>query len=166
MKDQPKYSYQRDSSLWAVIRWEKHPSGGYKGEKVKTYILKDKARKEVFRLNGWRDNRLEFSTNWNGKLHNTAFTSIRLWNEKKYNVGREYDVWLQHINKGFARLVSVKRLKLHEINEHIARLDTGYSAAECQEIIRTMYKNKRIDWSTQELAYLLFVFVKEEKTLF
>ena len=57
-------------------------------------------------------------------------------------------------------------MKLHQINEYIARIDTGYSADECQNIIRTMYKNKRIDWNTQDLALCLFVYVDEKKNLF
>lgn len=166
MIKQPEYTYERESTVWCVVHWKKLDNNSYSGEKIATYILKDDARKEVFRLNGWTDNRIEFSTNWNGKLHNNAFTSIRLWNEKKYVIGRDYDVWLSHIRKGFAKLVAVKRMKLHQINEYIARIDTGYSADECQNIIRTMYKNKRIDWNTQDLALCLFVYVDEKKNLF
>ncbi len=57
----------------------------------------------------------------------------------------------------------MKRMRLNDINEHIARLDTGYSAIECREIIRKMYKNKRVNWETRYLAYLLFAYVDEEK---
>jgi len=64
------------------------------------------------------------------------------------------------------KLISIKRMKLNDINEYIARLDTGYSAIECRDIIRKMYKNKRVNWETQYLAYLLFAYVDEEKTLF
>ena len=161
-KKQPEYTYERDSTVWAVIRWTKAENGsGYRGEKIATYILKSDARKEVFRLNGWQDNRLEFSHNWNNKLHGKAFTSIRLWNEKKYIAGIEFPVYLNGFSRGFATLISVKRLKLAQINEHIARLDTGYSATECREMLRTMYKNKNINWDTQELAYCLLVWVEK-----
>lgn len=54
MKKQPEYSYERNSTIWAVIRWRKSATGnGYIGEKIATYILKEDARREVFRLNGW-----------------------------------------------------------------------------------------------------------------
>ena len=167
MKKQPEYTYEKDSTVWAVIRWTKTALGnGYTGEKVATYILKEDARREVFRLNGWQDNRLEFSHNWNNKLLGKAFTTIRLWNEKKYIEGREFPVYLNGFSRGFAVLLSVKRLKLEQINEHIARLDTGYSAAECRELLRTMYKNKQIDWDRQDLAYCLFAFVEKKRDLF
>lgn len=159
MKKQPEYTYERYSSLWAVVRWKDAPSGGGQvGERIKTYILKDDARKEVYRLNGWQDFRLDFSHNWNGKLHGKAFTTIRLWNEKKYRLEKEYDVYVGSFRRGRAKLISIKRIKLHQINEHIARLDTGFSATECREMFRTMYKNKNIDWEKQDLAYCLFVF--------
>lgn len=166
MNNQPEYTYERYGSVWAVIRWTKLDKGRQSGERIATYILKNDARKEVFRLNGWQNNRLEFSQNWNNKLNGKAFTTIRLWNEKKYAVDRELPVYLNGFSRGFARVISVKRLKLHQINEHIARLDTGYSARECQEMLRTMYKNKRIDWNSQELAYCLMVYVEQENRFF
>ena len=167
MKIQPEYSFEKDSTVWAVIRWKNAENGnGLVGEKIKTFILKDDARKEVYRLNGWQDFRLDFSHNWNGKLHGKAFTSIRLWNERKYQIDKEYDIYLNGFRRGRAKLISLKRIKIHQINEHIARLDTGYSAVECRELIRKMYKNKSIDWERQELAYCLFVFMDEKTELF
>ena len=129
-------------------------------------MLKEDARREVYRLNGWKDMRLDFSHNWNGKLNGKAFTSIRLWNEGKYQVGNEYKIRLGNTKKGVARLVSLKRIRLDQINDHIALLDTGYMANECKELIRTMYKNKHIDWNNQYLAYCLFVYVEDKKDLF
>lgn len=162
MKKQPEYTYEKDSTVWAVVRWKQATATGYVGEKIETYILKSDAQKRVYELNGWQDNRIDFSHNWNNKLQNKAFTTIRLWNEKKYVEGRDYAIYLNGFSRGFARLLSIKRLKLQQINEHIARLDTGYSAVECREVLRTMY-NKQIDWNTQELAYCLFAFVEEKK---
>jgi hypothetical protein len=46
-------------------------------------------------------------------------------------------------------------LLLDQINDWIARLDTGYDAEKCKELLRTMYKNKGIDWSKQQLAYVM-----------
>jgi hypothetical protein len=167
MKKQPEYTYERDSTVWAVIRWRKCESGnGYIGEKISTYMLREDARKEVYRLNGWKDMRLDFSYNWNSKLNGKAFTSIRLWNENKYEVGNVYEIRLGNTKKGIARLVSLKRIRLDQINDHIALLDTGYRANECREMIKTMYKNKRIDWDNQYLAYCLFEYVESKNDLF
>lgn len=164
MRTRPEYTYELRGTIWIVIRWKKSGNGtSYVGEKISTYMLREDARREVYRLNGWQIDRLNFSYNWNGKLNNSAFTSIRLWNEKKYVEGREYEVWIGSKNLGYARLVSVKKMKLADINEHIALLDTGYSAAECRGILIKMYKNAGINWETQQLAYLLFVFEKKER---
>lgn len=167
MKEKPEYTFERDFGGWHVIRWKKMVNGdGYTGEKVSSHILKSDARKEVFRLNGWKDFRLSFSYNWNSKLNGKAFTSIRLWNEGKYAEGKEYDVYLNDLYRGRCRLLSIKRIKLDQISEHIARLDTGYSAHECREMIRKMYKNKNIDWDMQYLAYCLFAYIDVKKGLF
>ena len=160
-----RYTYERDSGVWVVVEWRDGNAGGRVGETISSHILKSDARREAYRLNGRVDYRLEFSYNWNGKLNGKAFTSIRLWNEKKYVQGREYVVYLKDFRRGRVKLISIKRMRLNNINEHIARLDTGYSAIECRDIIRKMYKNRQVNWETQYLAYLLFAYVNEEKVL-
>lgn len=49
----PEYTYERDGRIWCVVKWRKSPSGGYIGEKIATHVLKENARSEVYRLNGW-----------------------------------------------------------------------------------------------------------------
>lgn len=111
---------------------------------------------------------LNFHTNWNGKLTNGAFTTIRMWNPGKYAAGATFDIRLTdkdgHVktNYGEAAVAEVRRMKIHQINEFIARLDTGYSAEETKNILKTMYKNKNINWTTQELAWVLLVKYKKE----
>lgn len=164
---QQEYTFERDSTVWAVIRWKKSEHGnGYVGEKVSTYILKEDARKEVYRLNGWKDKRIDFSYNWNSKLNGKAFTSIRLWNEAKYQVNSVYEIRLGNTKKGLARLISLKRIRIDHINDHIALLDTGCRAEECKQLIKTMYKNRHINWESQDLAYCLFMYVEDKKDLF
>ncbi|MEL3904425.1 MAG: hypothetical protein P1P63_04870 [Treponemataceae bacterium] len=51
---QPEYTFQRESGVWAIVHWRKAPNGGYIGEKIATYDLKEDARREVYRLNNWR----------------------------------------------------------------------------------------------------------------
>lgn len=104
---------------------------------------------------------LSFSYNWNNKLHCKAFTTIRL-KSNKFIVGENYKIIQKTpkdslINHGLAKLVSIKQFTLDEINEYMARIDTGYSLEECRKIILTMYKNKNIDWKTQLLVMPLLV---------
>ena len=55
MKDlHPKHTYERDGRIWCVVKWNKSlRSNGYIGQKISTHILKEDARREVYRLNGW-----------------------------------------------------------------------------------------------------------------
>lgn len=101
---------------------------------------------------------LDFSYNWNNKLNCTAFSTIRLRNNLKFYVGAKVNVRLKGEDRGTATIVSVSHFTIDKINESIARLDTGYSAEKCGEIIRTMYKNKPIDWNRQQLCFCVLVY--------
>ena len=105
----------------------------------------------------------DFSYNWNNKLNCVAFSTIRLRNDKKYYVGAKGIVRLKGHVKGSAKIVSVSHLKIDKINEAIARLDTGYSAEECRNLIKEMYKNKMINWATQELSFSILVYDKKNE---
>lgn len=86
-------------------------------------------------------NNLKFSYNWNGKLYSTKyFTTIRLWNEKKYVVGDSYEVYLKDEYIGTAELRSARRTSRGKLNEFVSGLDTGYPVAATQQIIGRMYK--------------------------
>ncbi len=105
---------------------------------------------------------LDFGTNWNNKLNCCVFTTIRLYNPIKYCVGNRFDVRLKGQHKGYAILLEVKKIYLDQINEFTARIDTGYSAEECRKMIETMYKNRRVDWKSQPLAFCLLQYDKQE----
>ena len=106
---------------------------------------------------------LDFSTNWNGKLNCTAFSTLRLRDDRKYYVGAKKIVRLKEVHKGMATVVSISYFTIDKINEAIARLDTGYSAEECRKIIMSMYKNRpTIDWFSQQLAFCVLVYDKKE----
>lgn len=106
---------------------------------------------------------LNFNYNWNTKLRCRNFTTIRLRNDAKYFKGARFSITLQNYQKGMAKVIDVKFMTLDKVNEWIARLDTGYSAKECREMIKTMYKNAPlIDWKTQELVYVLLEWENQE----
>jgi len=50
----PEYTYERDGRIWCVVKWRETQSGDYIGEKIATRVLKEDARREVYRLNGWK----------------------------------------------------------------------------------------------------------------
>lgn len=104
---------------------------------------------------------LNFNHNWNGKLNCDYFTTIRLYNEDKYKVGERFECYLKGQFKGVVEVVSVKVIYLHQINNWIAWLDTGYDVHTTQNILREMYKNKSfINWKSQQLSYVM---LKKEK---
>jgi hypothetical protein len=104
-----------------------------------------------------------FSYNWNNKLQNKSFTSLRLENNEKYVVGETYEILENGIVIKRALLEGIRNIYLHDVNLFIARLDTGYNVEGCIKIIQTMYKNKNIDWAKQKISFLLFVTINENK---
>ncbi len=46
------------------------------------------------------DNKIKFSFNWNNKLENKAFTTIRIHNPNKYKTGNMYEIELNETPKG------------------------------------------------------------------
>ena len=111
-------------------------------------------------------NIITFNYNWNKKLGNAAFTTIRL-QSNKYKIGETYFIDLQtgrrKISMGKAVCTDIKNFTIDKINNYIAFLDTGYPPEECRQIIQTMYKNHTpvIDWNTQQISLILLVKVKD-----
>lgn len=99
--------------------------------------------------------KLTFTHNWNNKLDCVAFTTLRLRNDRKYYIGGEVEVLEKHFSRGAYKIVDIKHFKIFQINEFMARVDTGYSRERCIEVIQTMYKNIVTNWNTQELSLIL-----------
>ncbi len=103
---------------------------------------------------------IKFSENWNnGKLNLNAFTTIRL-EQDKYKVREKYEIVYAPNKKGFepiilgyAEILAINRFKLGNLSEGMALIDTGYSKAECENIIRTMYWNIN-NWDAQWLSLI------------
>ena len=83
--------------------------------------------------------RLEFSTNWNGKLHCRIFHTLR--RSARFELGEVVEVYLQGNLLGSAMCIG-KHLyaDTKSIPEPICYLDTGYNRAETENILSTMYK--------------------------
>lgn len=97
-----------------------------------------------------------FSQNWNGKLSGSSFTTIRLYDEKKYAVGTVHEIWFNDKQLGKARVVGMRKMMSSKMNEWIARLDTGYSLAETHRLFGRMYKNKRPANGELVFSWVLF----------
>lgn len=82
---------------------------------------------------------IKFSYNWNKKLNCKAFTTLRLYDPKKYRIGIEYEVFL--IDKMIKKIeiIDIKVVEYKKINNFISYLDTGYSLGETKTILSRMY---------------------------
>lgn len=107
---------------------------------------------------------LNFNHNWNGKLNCDFFTTIRLWNERKYFVGAKFKMYLKKKYKCDVEVVGVKKAFINQINDWMAWMDAGYSAKTTQDLLRDMYKNKPlINWESQPLAYVMIKKIKNNE---
>lgn len=87
---------------------------------------------------------LDFSTNWNGKLHCQIFHTIR--RSGRFDVGQLVEVYLKENLLGTAQCVAKTRYpNASSIPEVICLLDTGYGSSETQTILARMYKDEDPD---------------------
>lgn len=53
MKGKPKYTYSRNGNVFVIRKWT-YTATGAQGTKIDEKYSEDEARKEVYRLNGWK----------------------------------------------------------------------------------------------------------------
>ncbi|GHT02012.1 hypothetical protein AGMMS49525_04550 [Bacteroidia bacterium] len=106
---------------------------------------------------------IRFSYNWNNKLTNAAFTTLRLHNPHKYQRGAKYMIECKGKILGVAVLHEIRTFKISDLNNFVTFLDTGYNVSETVKLLQTMYKNKVYDWNAQKLDFCLLVYEKPAK---
>ena len=104
---------------------------------------------------------IRFSCNWNNKLTNRAFTTLRMHNPEKYQRGTRYRIECKGQMYGVAVLHDMRTFKIAALNDFVTYLDTGYNTVETVKLLQTMYINKGIDWNTQLLDFCLLRYEKE-----
>ncbi len=105
-------------------------------------------------------NEINFNYNWNNKLTGQGFTTLRLRDESRFHPGEVYSIMLKGAHLFDAEIIDVRHYFLHQINEYVARLDTGYSAAVCRDMIKRMYP--KVDWEKRQLSLVLFSKLKSK----
>lgn len=83
-----------------------------------------------------------FSKNWNGKLGNDFFTTIRLFNPSKYQLGELYNICLGAKGEFSAKCVALNNLKTKQIPSFLTYTDAGLSKKQFVELMQRMYKGK------------------------
>ena len=109
---------------------------------------------------GFNMETIKFQCNWNKKLGCDYFTTLRLNNPGKYAAGNRHKVMLHEKgvwrDYGIAEVVSVRVLRMHQLNEYICGLDTGYPVDETRNILYRMYKDKVKDINLADFALVLY----------
>lgn len=101
---------------------------------------------------------IRFRRNWNNKLGCDFFTTIRL-NSPKYQRGNILRVILEE--RGVlrticdARVVEVRPLRIHQLNDWMCWLDSATDAPGAKELLWEMYRDRMVDIHTAELVYVL-----------
>lgn len=90
--------------------------------------------------------KLRFAINWNLKLTNIVFSTIRLQNDDKFKLGGLCDVVcednLHHNSSGVAEIIYIKHFLLTEITEPLFLLDMALNKADGIKMIKHLYANK------------------------
>lgn len=73
---------------------------------------------------------ISFSKNWNNKLDNQFFTTIRLYNKEKFdyyllNIDKIFDVKLNGHNYSQVKLLKVEKFKFSDIPNGLKIIDAG-----------------------------------------
>ncbi len=105
--------------------------------------------------------KLEFSTNWNGKLDCKCFTTIRIYNPQKHYRGAKFDVFLKSLYKAKVEVLSASVMNITDLTDFVCYLDTGYSRAETISILQKMYA--RIDLKNTPIAIVLLKKIEQPK---
>lgn len=97
---------------------------------------------------------INFSQDWNGKLCNDYFTTVRL--DSSFRVDEEVQINLSKKPFKVCKIVLKKPVYINAINDWFAYIDSGYDAAYMKSILLRMYGKKVRDWSQTPLTmYLL-----------
>jgi len=85
--------------------------------------------------------KIKFSKNWNNKLNQEYFTTIRKFSKDKYNyylmkMGDVFDVVLANKKIGKAKLVLLETYKFKELSHALVMVDTGMMFYEAEDVFR------------------------------
>lgn len=114
---------------------------------------------------------IHFSYNWNHKLNCQSFSTVRLWNEEKYQLLDLFEVTVkenaQHpkVSLGIARLQVINKFLLHKVTPGISFLDANLTVIDFQQLVKTMYKNKGINFKEHPMCFLVFQYLKIDEIM-
>lgn len=81
---------------------------------------------------------LSFNYNYNNKLLCRSFTTLRL-DTGKFKPGQSYIIDCNGVPRFDAVVLEVKSLAWNDLNEFIARVDTGSSLEKLKDLLKNIY---------------------------
>jgi hypothetical protein len=79
------------------------------------------------------------STNWNGKLLNDVFTTIRLYNYEKYPDFEKYEIEYKNQVLGICEIVSKKTFRFEALNSTTSFIDVGKDEIYSRALFKKFY---------------------------
>lgn len=83
---------------------------------------------------------INFSYNWNDKLTGRYYTTLRKHQPGRFKPGKTFLTYFKRKPLHVSEVIEVKTIQVSQLNEWIARLDTGYSLEETKDILKKMYQ--------------------------
>lgn len=112
--------------------------------------------------------RTNFQKNWNNKLFQDNFGTVRLPDAERYFIGSEHEIYLNDVKLGEAKIYAIRNFKFADIRDALAYLDAGMPAAKLAAMLKTMY-SKKLESGLQNdtiLTHLIFHWKRREMKAF
>ena len=103
---------------------------------------------------------LKFSSNWNNKLGNDYFTTIRLFSSK-WNKGDIALVTMDNKELFQAEVLDVKTIRAGDMDSFMCYQDAGMSPDKLKNMLKTMYK---IDDESFPKVFFLYILLKKSES--
>lgn len=107
--------------------------------------------------------KIKFTRNWNNKLNNDYFTTIRLADVKRFYVGKTLEVILNDKHFCYTEIIKTYECFLDDLKDLICYMDTGYNAVTAKAMFRRMYESQNIDFKRKKNQVILLKKIKSEK---
>lgn len=107
---------------------------------------------------------VKFSKNWNNKLFQDCFPTIRMENRNYYVKGKIYTIMLLHkesgnyVEVGKAQLVASSSFVLDQLSDSMSFLDANMDRSSMQSMLKNMYRKKVDNILTVRFNLLIFQF--------
>lgn len=102
---------------------------------------------------------INFKTNWNNKLSNDCFTTLR--RSKKYKRGIIYPVKLKDKLIGKVKVLAIREYKIKDLPDFICQIDTGCTKKETIEILSKIYKTPTVIIENETIQVLLMKYTEK-----